>query len=87
MLICLLLQQYRTDLNSMWDKIELKPKQSRKKDQTWVRGYLEGLIAELIELKIKAKNANNLVLYNQLQNSLIRAHEVQKELNEKLKST
>ncbi|EGG42667.1 Hypothetical protein Nlim_0479 [Candidatus Nitrosarchaeum limnium SFB1] len=87
MLICLVLQQYRTDLNSMWDKIELKPKQSRKKGQTWAREYLESLIVELIELKIKAKNENNLVLYNQLQNSLIRAHEVQKELNEKLKST
>ncbi|EPA05450.1 hypothetical protein BG20_I0859 [Candidatus Nitrosarchaeum limnium BG20] len=80
-------QQYRTDLNSMWDEIDLKPKQSRKKGQTWARGYLEGLIVELIELKIKAKNENNLVLYNQLQNSLIRAHEVQNELNEKLKST
>jgi len=80
-------QQYRTDLNSMWDEIDLKPKQSRKKGQAWAYGYLEGLIVELIELKTKAKNENNLILYNQLQNSLIRAHEVQKELNDKLKNT
>lgn len=80
-------QQYHTDLNLMWDKIDLKPKKSYKKGQTWAHGYLERLIVELVELKIKAKNENNLILYNQLQNSLIRAHEVQNEINEKLKST
>ena len=71
----------------MWDRIDLKPKQINKKGQTWAHQYLEGLIVELIELKLKAKNENNLMLYNQLQHSLMRAHEVQNELIKKSKST
>ena len=78
--ITLLFQQYRIDLNSMWDKIDLKPKLSRKKTHVWANQYLDDLIIELIKLKKKAKNENNLFLYNQLQNSLIRAHEVKNEL-------
>jgi hypothetical protein len=47
---------------------------------------LEELIGELVELKIKAKKENNPILYNQLRISLMRAHEAQSELNEKLKN-
>jgi len=82
-----MIQQYRTDLNLMWDKIDLKPKHPGKKGETWALQYIGELIAELIELKINAKKENKLILYNQLQNSLIRAHDVQNELNEKSKIT
>ena len=76
----------RTDLNSMWDKIDLRPKKDIKKEgNLWGRQYLEGLIDELVELKIKSKKENNPMMYNQFQTSLMRAHQVQKELNEKIK--
>ena len=77
----------RSDLNSMWDKIDLKSKEEVEKEgNMWGRQYLEGLIGELVELKIKAKKENKPILYNQLRTSLMRAHEVQSELNEKLKN-
>ena len=75
---------YRPDLNSMWDRIDLKT-ENDVKGEKWGLQYLEILIDELVELKIKAKKENNPILYNQLRTSLMRAHEVQSELNEKLK--
>ncbi|MCH7966029.1 MAG: hypothetical protein IIB02_01210 [Thaumarchaeota archaeon] len=78
---------YRSDLNSMWDKIDLRSKEDVEKEgNMWGLQYLEGLIDELVELKIKTKKENNPILYNQLQTSLMRAHEIQSELNEKLKN-
>jgi len=78
-----MIRSYHSDLHSMWDKIDLKPKEEVKKEgNTWGQQYLEKLIGELVELKIKAKKDNNPILYTQLQTSLIRAHEVQSELNE-----
>ncbi|QLH06864.1 hypothetical protein [Nitrosopumilus ureiphilus] len=77
---------YHSDLNSMWDKIDLRSKQDVEKEgHLWGLQYLDLLIDELVELKIKAKKENNPILYNQLRTSLMRAHEVQSELNEKLK--
>ena len=71
----------------MWDKIDLRSKEEVEKEgNMWGRQYLEGLIDELVELKTKAKKENNPILYNQLRTSLMRAHEVQRELNEKLKN-
>ncbi len=71
----------------MWDEIDLKSKEEVEKEgNMWGRQYLEGLINELVELKIKAKKENDPILYNQLRTSLMRAHEVQSELNEKLKN-
>ena len=67
-------------------KIDLKPKDEIKEGNTWGQQYLEKLIGELVELKIKAKQENNPILYNQLQTSLMRAHEVQSELNETSKN-
>lgn len=74
----------RTDLDSMWDRIDLKSKEE-KKGNVWGLQYLEGLIDELVELKIKAKKENNPILYNQLRTSLMRAQDVQRELDEKIK--
>lgn len=77
----------KIDLNSMWDKIDLRSKEDvRKEGDVWGRQYLEGLIDELVELKIKAKKEHNPMMYNQLRTSLMRAHEVQNELNEKIRS-
>ena len=71
----------------MWDKIDLKSKDEVKKEgNVWGLQYLEELIDELVESKIKAKKEHNPILYNQLRTSLMRAHEVQSELNEKLKN-
>lgn len=71
----------------MWDKIDLRSKEDVEKEgNMWGLQYLEGLIDELVELKIKTKKENNPILYNQLQTSLMRAHEIQSELNEKLKN-
>ncbi len=82
-----MIPSYRSELNSMWDKIDLKSKEEVEKEgNMWGRQYLEGLIGELVELKIKAKKENKPILYNQLRTSLMRAHEVQSELNEKLKN-
>ena len=78
---------YRANLDSMWDKIDLRSKEDIEKEgNVWGRQYLEGLIDELVELKIKAKKENDPIMYNQLRTSLMRAHEVQNELNEKLKN-
>lgn len=77
----------RIDLNSMWDKIDLRSKKDIEKEgYVWGRQYLEGLIDELVELKIKTKKENNPIMYNQLRTSLMRAHDVQNELNEKIKT-
>ena len=76
---------YRPNLNLMWDKIDLKSNEVKKEENSWGQQYLEKLIGELTELKIKAKQENNPILYDQLRTSLMRAHEVQNELNEKLK--
>ncbi len=71
----------------MWDKIDLRSKEEVKREGSmWGQQYLEGLIDELVELKIKAKKENNPILYNQYRTSLMRAHEVQSELKEKLKN-
>lgn len=76
----------KTDLNSMWDMIDQRRKKETETEETlWGKQYLEQLIEELIESKIKAKKENNPLLYHQLTTSLMRAHEVQSELNEKLK--
>ena len=81
-----MISSYRPNLNLMWDKIDLKSnKEVKKEGNTWGQQYIEKLIGELIELKIKAKQENNPILYDQLRTSLMRAHEVQNELNEKLK--
>ena len=81
-----MISSYRPNLNLMWDKIDLKSnKEVEKEGNTWGQQYIEKLIGELIELKIKAKQENNPILYDQLRTSLMRAHEVQNELNEKLK--
>lgn len=78
----------KTDLNAMWDKIDLRSKKDIEKEgQVWGLQYLEGLIDELVKLKIKSKKENNPIMYNQLRTSLMRAHEVQSELNEKLKQS
>ena len=70
----------------MWDKIDLRSKKEIEKEgNVWGKQYLERLIDELVELKVKAKKENNPILYNQLRTSLMRAHEVQNELNEKIK--
>ena len=77
----------RIDLNSMWDKIDLRSKKDIEKEgHVWGRQYLEGIIDELVELKIKTKKENNPMMYNQLRTSLMRAHDVQNELNEKIKT-
>ena len=82
-----MIPSYRSELNSMWDKIDLKSKEEVEKEgHVWGLQYLEELISELVELKIKAKKENNPILYNQLRISLMRAHEAQSELNEKLKN-
>ncbi len=71
----------------MWDKIDLRSEEDVKKDgNKWGLQYLEGLIEELTELKTKSRKENNPMMYNQLKASLIRAHEVQIELNEKIKN-
>ena len=81
-----MIRHTRTDLNSMWDRIDQRSKKETEfEGNVWGKQYLEQLIEELVELKIKAKKENNPILYNQLRTSLIRAHEVQAELNEKLK--
>jgi len=81
-----MISSYRPNLNLMWDKIDLKSnKEVKKEGNTWGQQYIEKLIGELIELKIKAKQENNPILYDQLRTSLMRAHEVQNELNKKLK--
>lgn len=78
----------KTDLNAIWDKIDLRSKKDVEKEgQVWGRQYLEGLIDELVELKIKSKKENDPIMYNQLRTSLMRAHEVQSELNEKIKQS
>ena len=76
----------KTDLGSMWDRIDLRSKEDKQKEgNVWGRQYLESVIDELVELKIKAKKEHNPLMYNQFRTSLMRAHEVQNELNEKIK--
>ena len=77
----------RTDLNSMWDKIDFRSKQDMGREgNQWGQQYLEELINELVELKIKSKKEHDPMMYHQLNSSLTRAHEVQNELRKKLKS-
>jgi len=78
-----MISSYRPNLNLMWDKIDLKSNEVKKEGNSWGQQYLEKLIGELTELKIKAKQENNPILYDQFRISLMRAHEVQNELNEK----
>ncbi len=83
-----MISSHKTDLNAMWDKIDFRSKKDVEKEgQVWGRQYLEGLIDELVELKIKSKKENDPIMYNQLRTSLMRAHEVQSELNEKIKQS
>ena len=77
-------QSFRSSLYSMWDEIDLHPStKPREKNTGWGKQYIDKLVDELVELKAKAKEENNPALYEQLRISLIRAHEVQKELREK----
>ena len=77
----------RTDLNSMWDKIDFRSKQDIEREgNQWGEQYLEELINELVELKSKSKKEQDPMMYHQLNSSLTRAHEVQNELRKKLKS-
>ncbi|AJW70499.1 hypothetical protein [Nitrosopumilus adriaticus] len=72
---------YQTDLNSMWDKIDIKSK-NKIWDKKWEQEHIQRIVKDLIELKIKAKKDNNPILYNQFRISLIRAHEVQNDILE-----
>lgn len=69
------------NLNTMWDKIDLESSDKEKDIIGWKQEYMKNIVEDLIELKIKAKKENNPSLYDQLRISLIRAHEVQNELN------
>lgn len=76
----------RTDLNSMWDKIDFRSRQDIEREgNQWGEQCLEELINELVELKIKSKKEHNPMMYHQLNSSLTRAHEVQNELRKKIK--
>ena len=70
---------YQTDLNSMWDKIDIKSK-NKMGQKMWEQEHIQRVVKDLIELKIKAKKDNNPTLYNQLRISLIRAHKVQNDI-------
>ncbi|WP_371503806.1 hypothetical protein [Nitrosopumilus adriaticus] len=72
---------YQTDLNSMWDKIDIESK-NKIWDKKWEQEHIQRIVKDLIELKIKAKKDNNPILYNQLRISLIRAHKVQNDVLE-----
>jgi len=78
----------KIDLNLLWDKIDLRSKDDIKKEgNQWGLQYLEGLIDELVELKVKSKKEHDPMLYHQLNSSLTRAHQVKTELEEKLKQS
>ena len=66
-----------TNLNIMWDKIDLRSWKEEKEINVWKQDYIRKIIEDLIELKIEAKKENKPILYDQLRTSLIRAHEVQ----------
>ena len=66
-----------TNLNIMWDKIDLRSCEEEKGNNVWKQDYINRIIEDLIELKIEAKKENKPILYDQLRISLIRAHEVQ----------
>ena len=72
---------FQTDLNLIWDKIDIIPK-NKGENKKWKQDYVQRIVKDLIELKIKAKKENNPKLYNQLRMSLIRAHKVQNDILE-----
>lgn len=77
----------RSDLNAMWDRIDFKSKKDIVKEgNEWGGQYLEQIINELVELKKKYRKEHNPLMYHQLNTSLTRAHEVQNELQEKIKN-
>lgn len=71
---------FQTDLNIIWDEIDIKPK-NRRGCGLWKEDYIKKIISELIELKIKAKKENKPKLYEQLRMSLMRAHKVQNKIS------
>jgi len=78
----------RTNLDSMWDKIDLRSKEDIKKEgEQWGLQYVERLIDDLVELKIKSKREHDPMMYHQLNSSLTRAHDVKSELLEKIKKS
>lgn len=78
----------RTNLDSMWDKIDLRSKEDIKKEgEPWGLQYVERLIDDLVELKIKSKREHDPMMYHQLNSSLTRAHDVKSELLEKIKKS
>ena len=78
----------RADLDSIWDKIDLRSKDDIKKEgEQWGLQYVESLIDELVALKIKSKKEYDPMMYHQLNSSLTRAHDVKNELLEKLKKS
>ncbi len=70
---------FQTDLNSMWDKIDTMPK-NKVENKIWNQDYIQRIVKDLIELKIKARKENNPRSYNQLRLLLIRAHNVQNDI-------
>lgn len=71
----------QTDLNSIWDRIDFRSKEDIEKEgNLWGGQYLEEIINELVELKVKSKKEHNPRMYHQLNASLTRAHEVKCEL-------
>lgn len=79
-------KSHRTDLNSLWDKIDFRSKDDIEwEGNQWGEQYLERIINELVELKVKSKKEHNPMMYHQLNSSLTRAHESQNELRKKLK--
>ncbi len=79
-------ESHRTDLNSLWDKIDFRSKEDIEwEGNQWGEQYLESIINELVELKAKSKKEHDPLMYHQLNSSLTRAHEAQIELRKKLK--
>jgi len=70
-------------LNCLLDKIDF-PSPEQKNGYKWGSQYVDILIKQIVMLKQQAKIDNNPYLYNQLQTSLIKAHEVKSELNHQL---
>ncbi|PBO85494.1 MAG: hypothetical protein COA77_04025 [Thaumarchaeota archaeon] len=67
----------RFDLNLMWDKIDFRSKYDIwREGNQWGEQYLEELIHELVELKMKSKKEYDPMMYRHLNSSLTRAHEV-----------